>query len=56
MWKCKPNKPFPPQLLLGHDVCAGIETLTKTTNEPPFQPHVYLFTTVHIFAYFFFTS
>jgi hypothetical protein len=30
MWKCKLNKPFPPQLLLGHDVCAGIETLTKT--------------------------
>jgi hypothetical protein len=26
MWKCKLNKPFPPQLLLGHDVCAGIET------------------------------
>jgi hypothetical protein len=24
------NKPFPPQLLLGPDVCAGIETLTKT--------------------------
>jgi hypothetical protein len=30
MWKCKLNKPFPPQLLLGHDVCAGIETLAKT--------------------------
>jgi hypothetical protein len=30
MWKCKLNKPFPPQLLLGHDVCVGIETLTKT--------------------------
>ena len=30
MWKCKLNKPFPPQLLLGHDICAGIETLTKT--------------------------
>jgi hypothetical protein len=30
MWKYKLNKPFPPQLLLGHDVCAGIETLTKT--------------------------
>jgi hypothetical protein len=30
MWNCKLNKPFPPQLLLGHDVCAGIETLTKT--------------------------
>jgi hypothetical protein len=29
MWKCKLNKPFLPQLLLGHDVCAGIETLTK---------------------------
>ena len=30
MWKCKLNKPFPRQLLLDHDVCAGIETLTKT--------------------------
>jgi hypothetical protein len=30
MWKSKLNKPFPPQVLLGHDVCAGIETLTKT--------------------------
>jgi hypothetical protein len=29
MWKSKLNKPFPPQVLLGHDVCAGIETLTK---------------------------
>jgi hypothetical protein len=29
VWKCKLNKPFPPQLLLGHDVCAGIETLTN---------------------------
>jgi hypothetical protein len=29
MWKCKLNKPFSLQLLLGHDVCAGIETLTK---------------------------
>ena len=28
--KCKLNKPFPPQLLLGHNVCTGIETLTKT--------------------------
>ena len=28
--KYKLNKPFPSQLLLGHDVCAGIETLTKT--------------------------
>jgi hypothetical protein len=33
MWKCKLNKPFPPQLLLGHDVCAGIETLTKTISK-----------------------
>ena len=32
MWKSKLNKPFPPQVLLGHDVCAGIETLTKTTS------------------------
>jgi hypothetical protein len=24
--------PFLPNLLLGHDVCAGIETLTKTNN------------------------
>jgi hypothetical protein len=30
VWNCKLNKPFSPQLLLGHDVCAGIETLTKT--------------------------
>ena len=30
MWKYKLNKPSPPNLLLGHDVCAGIETLTKT--------------------------
>jgi hypothetical protein len=33
MWKCKLNKPFPPQVLLGHDVCAGIETLTKTAGK-----------------------
>jgi hypothetical protein len=32
MWKCKLNKPFPLILLLGHDVCAGIETLTKTAH------------------------
>jgi hypothetical protein len=32
MWKCKLNKPFPPQLLLGHDVCVRIETLTKTST------------------------
>jgi hypothetical protein len=32
MWKSKLNKPFPPQVLLGHDVCAGIETLTKTNG------------------------
>jgi hypothetical protein len=25
--------PFLPNLLLGHDVCAGIETLTKTPGE-----------------------
>ena len=30
VWKLKLNKPFPPNLLLGHDICAGIETLTKT--------------------------
>jgi hypothetical protein len=30
--KCKLNKPFPPQLLLGHDVCIGIETMTKTQS------------------------
>jgi hypothetical protein len=29
------NNPFPPQLLLGHDVCAGIETLTETLIHPP---------------------
>jgi hypothetical protein len=33
MWKYKLNKPFPPQVLLGHDVCAGIETLTKTVTK-----------------------
>ena len=32
MWKCKLNKPFPPQLLLGHDVCAGIETLRQVVR------------------------
>jgi hypothetical protein len=26
--------PFLPNLLLGHDVCAGIETLTKTPRQP----------------------
>jgi hypothetical protein len=26
-----PINPFLPNLLLGHDVCAGIETLTKTS-------------------------
>jgi hypothetical protein len=25
--------PFLPKLLLGHDVCAGIETLTKTDRK-----------------------
>jgi hypothetical protein len=30
MWKYKLNKPFPPQLLLGNDVCGGTEILTKT--------------------------
>jgi hypothetical protein len=29
MWKYKLNKPFPPQVLLDYDVCAGIETLNK---------------------------
>jgi hypothetical protein len=32
MWKSKLNKPFPANLLLVHDVCAGIETLTKTVG------------------------
>jgi hypothetical protein len=31
--KCKLNKPFPPQLLLGHDVCAGIEALRHTLKK-----------------------
>jgi hypothetical protein len=42
------NKPFPPQLLLGH-VCAGVETLTKTTTtnqrvhmEGPMGPAAYV--------------
>jgi hypothetical protein len=26
--------PFLPNLLLGHDVCAGIETLTKAVTKP----------------------
>jgi hypothetical protein len=30
MWKSTLNKPFSPQVLLGHGICAGIETLTKT--------------------------
>jgi hypothetical protein len=29
--------PFLPHLLLGHDVCARIETLTKTTTTPAFS-------------------
>jgi hypothetical protein len=33
MLKCQINKPFPPNLLLGHDLCAGIETLTKTADK-----------------------
>jgi hypothetical protein len=33
MWKYKLNKPSPPNLLLGHDVCAEIETLTKTVSK-----------------------
>jgi hypothetical protein len=37
MWKSKLNKPFPPQVLLGHDVCAGIETLTKTVGKSPYR-------------------
>jgi hypothetical protein len=36
MWKSKLNKPFPPQVLLGHDVCAGIETLIKTVSNVSF--------------------
>jgi hypothetical protein len=32
MWESKLNKPFPPQVLLGHDVCAGIKTLIKTAE------------------------
>jgi hypothetical protein len=29
--------PFLPNLLLGHDVCAGIETLTKTHTLKQFE-------------------
>jgi hypothetical protein len=29
--------PFLPNLLLGHDVCAGIETLTKTNSQLKFN-------------------
>ena len=45
MWKSKLNKPFPPQVLLGHDVCAGIETLTKTV---PFADNVLCVTGRHL--------
>jgi hypothetical protein len=31
--------PFLPNLLLGHDVCAGIETLTKTHVNTHMHPH-----------------
>jgi hypothetical protein len=35
--------PFLPNLLLGHDVCAGIETLTKTVpKELKFPPGNFL--------------
>jgi hypothetical protein len=48
MWKCKLNKPFPPHLLLCHDVCAGIETLTKTPvnlhKKNTIEPRVFLIT------------
>jgi hypothetical protein len=30
-----PINPFLPNVLLGHDVCAGIETLTKTEDNAP---------------------
>jgi hypothetical protein len=30
--------PFLPNLFLGHDVCAGIETLTKTDKEATLKP------------------
>jgi hypothetical protein len=43
MWKCKLNKPFPPQLLLGHDVCAGIETLNKT--------YIYIYIYIYLLAF-----
>ncbi|EDL38424.1 mCG148344 [Mus musculus] len=34
MWKCKLNKP---NLLFGHDACAGIETLTNSRVMLPFS-------------------
>jgi hypothetical protein len=34
MWKCKPNKPFPPQLDFGHGVLSqAIESLTLIPPE-----------------------
>jgi hypothetical protein len=32
--------PFLPNLLLGHDVCAGIETLTKTVSKKAASPKI----------------
>ena len=44
MWKFKPNKPFPPQLLLGHEVCTGIETLSKTAVKHAEESQIYFLT------------
>jgi hypothetical protein len=43
-----PINPFLPNLLLGHDVCAGIETLTKTLTLRKYFPGVPLNNT-HLF-------
>jgi hypothetical protein len=43
--------PFLPNLLLGHDVCAGIETLTKTITDPSLQL-LRMYTVYNVQAYF----
>jgi hypothetical protein len=42
--------PFLPNLLLGHDVCAGIETLTKTPRVE--RPISYIFSNVMLKIHF----
>jgi hypothetical protein len=40
--------PFLPNLLLGHDACAGIETLTKTRMHTHTHTHKHIHTHPHI--------